>query len=123
MRILVVDDSATMRRIIIKNLAALNLTDIREAENGEEALEKLASTDLILTDWNMPVMDGLTMVKTIRTNPACKDIPIMMITSQAAKKEVIEALKNGVNDYIVKPFTAATLSEKVQGLLKQMQSS
>ncbi|MBU0519108.1 response regulator [bacterium] len=117
MKVLVIEDSATTRRIIKKNLAAFNLTDIEEAENGEEALAKLDGIDIVLTDWNMPVMDGLTMVKTIRANPKYKDLPIMMITSQAAKKEVIEALKNGVNGYIVKPFTAATLAEKVKGLL------
>lgn len=120
MKILVVDDSATMRRIISKNLNSIGYSDISEAENGEEALEKLDGIDLVLTDWNMPVMDGLTMVKTLRGNPAYKDLPIMMITSQAAKKEVIEALKNGVNDYIVKPFTPGTLTEKVEALLNKV---
>ena len=118
MKILITDDSATMRRIIIKNLGAAGYNDIIEAENGEEALTKLAGIDLILTDWNMPVMDGLTMVKTIRANDAYKDLPIMMITSQAAQKEVIEALKNGVNDYIIKPFTPSFLIEKVKNLIE-----
>ncbi len=117
MKILVVDDSATMRRIIGKSLASANYDDVTEAENGEEALTKLEGIELILTDWNMPVMDGLTMVKTIRAKDAYKTVPIMMITSQAAKKEVIEALKVGVNDYIVKPFTAGTLIEKVKALV------
>ena len=117
MKILITDDSATMRRIIIKNLDAAGYNDIIEAENGEEALTKLAGIDLVLTDWNMPVMDGLTMVKTIRANDAYKDLPIMMITSQAAQKEVIEALKNGVNDYIIKPFTPSFLIEKVKNLI------
>lgn len=117
MRILVVDDSATMRRIIIKSLNSTGYEDVIQAENGEEAIAKLDGIDLLLTDWNMPIMDGLTMVKVIRANATYKDIPIMMITSQAAKKEVIEALKNGVNDYVVKPFTAATLVEKVEALM------
>ena len=116
MKILVVDDSATMRRIIIKSLNSSGYEEIIEADNGEEAISKLKGVNLILTDWNMPIMDGLAFVKTVRTNNAYKEIPIMMITSQAAKKEVIEALKNGVNDYIVKPFTSATLVEKVQAL-------
>ncbi len=105
-----------MRRIITKNLNSAGYDDITEAENGEEALGKLEGIQLILTDWNMPVMDGLTFVKTVRTMDAYKDVPIMMITSQAAKKEVIEALKNGVNDYLVKPFTAGIIAEKVKGL-------
>jgi two-component system, chemotaxis family, chemotaxis protein CheY len=116
MKILVVDDSATMRRIIIKALNTTGFSDIIEAEDGEDALTKLEGIDLLLTDWNMPVMDGLSMVKEIRRNTSFANLPIMMITSQAAKKEVIEALKNGVNDYIVKPFTPATLVEKVQAL-------
>jgi two-component system chemotaxis response regulator CheY len=116
MKILVIDDSATMRRIIVKNLDSAGYNDVIEAENGEEALTKLAGIELILTDWNMPVMDGLTMVKTIRANDTYKDVPIMMITSQAAKKEVIEALKNGVNDYVIKPFTTSVLIEKVKNL-------
>ena len=93
--------------------------DIVKAENGEDALAKLNGVDLVLTDWSMPIMDGLTMVKTIRENGMYRDLPIMMITSQAAKKEVIEALKNGVNDYIVKSFTATTLKEKVSAILEK----
>jgi two-component system, chemotaxis family, chemotaxis protein CheY len=116
MNILVIDDSATMRRIIIKALNTIGYTDITEAENGEDAIAKIDGMDLVLTDWNMPVMDGLTMVKEIRSRADLANLPIIMVTSQAAKKEVIEALKNGVNDYIVKPFTPATLIEKVQAL-------
>jgi two-component system chemotaxis response regulator CheY len=105
-----------MRRIIIKNLASEGFNDIVKAENGEDAIGKLNGINLIMTDWNMPVMDGLTMVKIIREKNTA--IPIMMVTSQAAKKEVIEALKNGVNDYVVKPFTSATLIEKVKALIQ-----
>ena len=119
MKILVVDDSATMRRIIIKNLNSCGYHDIIQATNGEEAVALLTGVDLIMTDWIMPVMDGLSLVRYIRSKSETKDIPIIMVTSQAAQKEVIEALKNGVNDYIVKPFTARTLVEKVESLVKK----
>jgi two-component system, chemotaxis family, chemotaxis protein CheY len=117
-KILVVDDSATMRRIIIKNLTDAGFDTIIEAENGIDALGKMAGVELILTDWNMPVMDGLTMVKEIKQNPAFAKIPIVMVTSIGAKKEVIDALKEGVSNYIVKPFTPSTLIEKVKSVVE-----
>lgn len=117
MKILVVDDSATMRRIIIKNLNDAGFNDTIEAENGVEAIGKLAGVNLILTDWNMPVMDGLTFVKEIKKNPTFAGIPIVMITSIGAKKDVVEALKQGVNNYVVKPFTPTTLLEKVKSVI------
>ncbi len=114
MRILVVDDSTTMRRIIINSLKAAGFTDLVEAGNGEEALKTLDGVNLILTDWNMPVMDGLSLVKEVRSDAAMNSIPIIMVTSEGARDEVMEALAAGVNDYIVKPFTKDTLAEKVK---------
>ncbi|RJP78156.1 MAG: response regulator [Candidatus Zixiibacteriota bacterium] len=117
MKVLVVDDSATMRRIIIKNLNDAGFSDTVEAENGIEAISRMAGVELVLTDWNMPVMDGLSFVKEIRRNTAYANVPIVMITSIGAKKEVVEALKQGVNNYIVKPFTPAILIEKVKSVI------
>lgn len=116
MKFLVVDDSSTMRRIIKNSLQRIGFNDVIEAENGKDALEKLGGIDIILTDWNMPEMDGLEFVKRVRgQNPK---IPILMVTTNAAKDDIIEALKNGVNNYIVKPFTPETLKEKVEAVLK-----
>lgn len=117
MKILVVDDSATMRRIIENNLKASGYEDIVQASNGVEALSSMAGVDLVLTDWNMPVMDGLSLVKEIRGNSQFANVPIVMVTTEGAKDEVVEALKEGVNDYIVKPFTKQTLVEKVEKII------
>lgn len=118
MKILVVDDSITMRRIIINNLKSAGFTDFVEAGNGVEALNNMTGVDLVLTDWNMPVMDGLTLVKEIRGSSALAHLPIVMITTEGAKEEVVEALKQGVNDYVVKPFTKQILVEKIRGMIK-----
>ncbi len=116
MKFLVVDDSSTMRRIIKNTLQRIGYTDLAEAEHGKDALEKMDGIDIILTDWNMPEMDGLEFVKTVRTTN--KTIPILMVTTNAAKDDIVDALKNGVNNYIVKPFTPETLKEKVESVLK-----
>ncbi len=116
MKFLVVDDSSTMRRIIKNSLQRIGFEDVIEAENGKDALEKISGIDIILTDWNMPEMDGLEFVKNVRAQNA--KIPILMITTNAAKDDIIEALKHGVNNYIVKPFTPETLKEKIEALLK-----
>jgi len=116
MKFLVVDDSSTMRRIIKNSLKRIGYEDVVDAENGREALENLNGIDIILTDWNMPEMDGLEFVKQVRTQN--KTIPILMVTTNAAKDDIVEALKNGVNNYIVKPFTPETLKEKVETVLK-----
>ena len=118
MRILVVDDSTTMRRIIANSLKAVGFEDIVEAGDGQQALETLDGVDMLLTDWNMPNMDGLTLVKAVRANPATSGLPIIMVTSEGARDEVMEALAAGDNDYIVKPFTKDILAEKVRGMLK-----
>ncbi|MCM8812362.1 MAG: response regulator [Candidatus Omnitrophica bacterium] len=114
-KILVVDDSSTMRRIIKNTLQKIGFENSVEAENGIDALSKLKAGgfNLILTDWNMPEMDGLTFVKSVRGSDTFKMIPVIMITTEAAKTEVVEALKQGVNDYIVKPFTPEALKAKV----------
>jgi len=117
MKILVVDDSATMRRIIINNLKAAGYEDVAEAGNGVEGLSNMAGVDLVLTDWNMPVMDGLSFVKEVRKNPAFGSVPIIMVTTEGAKEEVVEALKQGVNDYVVKPFTKQVILEKIENVI------
>ncbi len=118
LKVLVVDDSSTMRRIIKNTLNKIGFTNVVEAENGIDALSKLkdGGAGLILTDWNMPEMDGMTFLKSVRGSDTFKNIPVMMITTEAAKTEVVEALKQGVNDYIVKPFTPEALKEKVERL-------
>jgi two-component system chemotaxis response regulator CheY len=113
-KILTVDDSSTMRRIIKNTLNRIGYTDVVEAEHGVDALAKMAGVEFVLTDWNMPEMDGLTFVKALRSNPQFNDLPIIMVTTEAAKKEILEAIKAGVTDYIVKPFTPETLKEKIQ---------
>ncbi|MCB1195238.1 response regulator [bacterium] len=117
MKIIVIDDSMTTRRIIKNTLNQLGFEDIVEAENGLDALTKMDGIQLILTDWNMPEMDGLTFVKTVKSSVAYKNIPIIMITTEAGKDDIIEAIKSGVSNYIVKPFTKAILEEKVKAII------
>ncbi|MEO0279213.1 MAG: chemotaxis response regulator CheY [candidate division WOR-3 bacterium] len=120
MKILVVDDSPTMRRIIVNVLNRLGYKNVIEAENGLDALSKLkANPDvgLVLTDWNMPEMDGLSFVEAVRSSPAFSKLPIIMVTTIGAKDEIIKALKAGVNNYIVKPFTPEILKEKIEKTL------
>jgi two-component system chemotaxis response regulator CheY len=117
--IITVDDSSTMRRIIKNTLTKLGFSNILEAGNGVEGLDVLAKNDvdLIITDWNMPEMDGLTFVKTLRSKDEYKETPILMVTTEAAKEDILTALRSGVNNYVVKPFTPDTLQEKVDKLL------
>lgn len=126
MKILVVDDSSTMRRIIKNTLNRMNLTNIIEAVDGEDGIKQLESEkdiNIIIdisqdeTDWNMPNIDGLTFVKYIRKNKKYDDIPIIMITTEGGKTEVITALKASVNNYIIKPFTPNVLMKKLQVVL------
>jgi len=121
MRILIVDDSSTMRRIIGNVVQQLGVSkdNFDEAEDGVVAwklFQEKNNYDVVLTDWNMPNMNGLELVKHIRS--ADKEIPIVMITTEGGKGEVITALKAGVNNYIVKPFSAEILKEKLDGLVK-----
>lgn len=117
--LITVDDSSTMRRIIKNTLLKIGFSNVLEAGNGIEALEVIAQNkvDLIITDWNMPEMDGLTFVKTLRSKDQYKEVPILMITTEAAKEDILTALRSGVNNYVVKPFTPEILQEKVFKLL------
>jgi two-component system chemotaxis response regulator CheY len=120
MKVLVVDDSSTMRRIIVNTLARLGYKDVVQGADGVEAWEALqANPDIgvVITDWNMPNMNGLELVKKIRAEEKYADVPIIMVTTEGGKAEVITALKAGVNNYIVKPFTPQVLKEKLQAVL------
>ncbi len=122
MKFLVVDDFSTMRRIVRNLLKELGFTNVDEAEDGVVALQKLgsASFDFVVTDWNMPNMDGLTLLQTIRKTPNLKDLPVLMITAEAKKENIIAAAQAGASGYIVKPFTAATLNEKLEKIFEKM---
>lgn len=123
MKILIVDDSSTMRRIIGNVVMQLGFAkdNFDEAEDGLRAWKLLSEAhyDVILTDWNMPNMNGLELVKKIRSEGTHQKTPIIMITTEGGKNEVITALKSGVNNYIVKPFSAEVLKEKLDGVLKK----
>lgn len=118
-KILCVDDFATMRRILKNILKQLGFTNITEADDGTTALEELkrGDFDLIISDWNMPKMTGLELLKTVRGMDQYKDIPFLMVTAEAQKQNVIEAVQAGVSNYVVKPFTAEAISEKLQKIL------
>jgi two-component system, chemotaxis family, chemotaxis protein CheY len=122
-KILIVDDSITIRRIITNALKTVGFTDTIEASNGKEALEKLTSgkIDFIITDWNMPEMNGLDLIKEVRANPVHSAMPILMITTRGTEHDVVEALQAKVNSYIMKPFTPQELKEKIDGILKTVQ--
>ena len=116
MRVLLVDDSSTMRRIQTNQLNALGITEVVEAENGQDGIDKLAKSmpiDVILLDWNMPVKNGYEFLTEVRANAAYKDVKIIMCTSESEKARVLEALKAGANNYIVKPFAAEAIKEKL----------
>ncbi len=114
-KILVVDDFATMRRIIKNILKQLGYNNVDEADDGSTGLNKLKSAkfDFVITDWNMPNMSGLDLVKAIRSDDDLKTMPILMVTAEAMKENIIEAVKSGVNNYVVKPFTAEVMKEKM----------
>jgi len=113
-RVLVADDSSTMRKIILRSLQAVGVTEVAEAADGAEAVAIFApgKFDMVLTDWNMPGMTGLEVLKSIRAQD--KEIPVIMVTTEAEKSRVLEAIQAGVTDYLVKPFTADTLREKLE---------
>jgi two-component system chemotaxis response regulator CheY len=119
MRFLIVDDSSTMRRIIINTLSKLGHQECLEAGNGREGLERLAATevDLVITDWNMPEMSGIEFVRNLRACDKTKTVPILMVTTNAAKDDIVEALRAGVNNYVVKPFTPDTIKEKIEAII------
>jgi two-component system chemotaxis response regulator CheY len=120
LKLLVVDDSSTMRRIIKNTLARLGYKDILEGGDGLEgwaAMDANPDIDMLITDWNMPEMNGLELVKKVRADARFKDLPIIMVTTEGGKAEVITALKAGVNNYIVKPFTPQVLKEKLGAVM------
>jgi len=116
MKVLVVDDFATMRRIITNVLKQLGYENILEAEDGTKALQILETEkiDFVITDWNMPQMSGLDLLKAIRASEDKKTIPVLMVTAEALQENIIKAAQAGVNNYIIKPFDAKTLAEKIQ---------
>ena len=122
MRILIVDDFSTMRRIVKNLLNDLGFTNTAEADDGTSALPMLqsGSFDFVVTDWNMPNIDGLQLLQAIRSNPALSRLPVLMITAEAKKENIIAAAQAGASGYIVKPFTAATLAEKLQKIFDKM---
>ncbi|MBK6674336.1 MAG: chemotaxis response regulator CheY [Proteobacteria bacterium] len=118
-RFLVVDDFSTMRRIIKNFLTDLGYTNITEADDGKTALPVLKSgvVDFLITDWNMPGMPGLELLKEVRNDPVTKKIPVLLVTAEAKREQIVEAAQAGVNGYVVKPFTAQTLKEKIDKIL------
>ncbi len=118
MRILVVDDFPTMRRIVRNTLKQIGYSNFGEAGDGAEAMEQLScgGYDFVVTDWNMPNMTGLELIKAIRADAGLKDMPILLVTAEAEKENVIQAAQAGVNNYIVKPFTVATMQEKIESI-------
>ncbi len=122
MKILVVDDFSTMRRIVKNVLKQLGFENIEEAEDGAQALAKLKTGGFgfVVTDWNMPNMDGLDFFKAARKEPPLKEIPFLMVTAEAEKDKVIAAIQAGVNNYIVKPFTAEVFKEKMDRIFEKL---
>lgn len=120
MKILLVDDSSTMRRIQKNTLEKIGHTDVTEAGDGVEALAKLAGGgfELVLMDWNMPNMTGIEALKKIKADPALKSIPVIMVTSESEKTKIMEAIQCGAANYVVKPFQPETLAEKIAVLKK-----
>lgn len=122
MKMLVVDDFSTMRRIVRNLLKELGFTNVDEAEDGVSALNKLQSGrfEFVVTDWNMPNMSGIELLKNIRKDPNLKDLPVLMVTAEAKRENIVEAAQSGANGYIVKPFTATTLEEKLNRIFEKL---
>lgn len=120
MKILVVDDMSTMRRITKNFLKQLGFNNVEEAENGQDGLAKLRaeSYGFVVSDWNMPVMTGIEMLRAIRADEKLKALPVLMVTAEAQKDNIVEAAQAGVSNYIVKPFTAETLQDKMNKIFK-----
>ncbi|HET8597158.1 MAG TPA: chemotaxis response regulator CheY [Castellaniella sp.] len=122
LKILVVDDFPTMRRIIKNLLKDLGYENVDEAEDGAQGLEKLRNGgfEFVVSDWNMPNMDGLTMLQNIRADPDLANLPVLMVTAEAKKENIIAAAQAGASGYVVKPFTAATLEEKLNKIFEKL---
>jgi len=125
MRILVVDDFSTMRRIVKNLLADLGFTNTAEAEDGGAAIAMLrqGGFDFVVTDWNMPGVNGIELLRMIRADEKLKTLPVLMVTAEAKREQIIEAAQAGVNGYIIKPFTAATLQEKLNKIFERLGSA
>lgn len=125
MKILIVDDFSTMRRIVKNLLGELGFSNTIEADDGNTALPilKQGGIDFLVTDWNMPGMTGLELLKAIRTDDKLKTLPVLMVTAESKREQIVEAAQAGVNGYIVKPFTAATLREKIDKIFERIQAA
>ncbi len=121
-KILVVDDFSTMRRIIKNLLRDLGLTNVQEADDGQTALPilKQGNIEFLITDWNMPGMTGIDLLKEVRADPNLSHLPVLMVTAEAKREQIIAAAQAGVNGYVVKPFTAAVLKEKIDKIFERL---
>ncbi len=122
MKILVVDDFSTMRRIVKNLLRDLGFTNTVEADDGKSALPILEAggIDFLVTDWNMPGMTGIDLLKAVRANPKLVSLPVLMVTAEAKREQIVMAAQAGVNGYVIKPFTAATLKEKIEKVFERI---
>ena len=125
MKILVVDDFSTMRRIIKNLLSELGFTTMSEADDGKTAWPMLqtGNFDFLVTDWNMPGMTGLDLLKEVRADEHLKTLPVLLVTAESKREQIVEAAQAGVNGYIVKPFTAKTLKEKIDRIFERIEQS
>jgi len=123
MNILVVDDFSTMRRIVKNLLTEIGFNNISEADDGKTALPILegGGIDFLVTDWNMPGMPGIDLLKAVRADPKLSSLPVLMVTAEAKREQIMEAAQAGVNGYVVKPFTADTLKEKVDKVFERLE--
>lgn len=127
LKVLVVDDMSTMRRIVKNVLKQIGFSDMIEAENGQDGLNKLKTPDagigLVVSDWNMPVMQGIDFLRAVRADPDLKHLPFLMVTAEAQKENIIEAVQAGVSNYVVKPFTAEALQGKLEKIFANLKSA
>ncbi len=125
MKILVVDDFSTMRRIIKTLLGELGYTNIDDADDGKTALPKLqgGGYDFLITDWNMPGMQGIDLLRAVRADEKLADLPVLLVTAEAKKDQIVMAAKEGVNGYVVKPFNAVTLKEKIEQIFSKLKTT
>lgn len=125
MKILIVDDFSTMRRIVKNLLRDLGFTNTSEADDGLTALPMLQTGkfDFLVTDWNMPGMQGIDLLKAVRADANLASIPVLMVTAESKKEQIVEAAQAGVNGYVVKPFTAATLKEKIDKIFERIEAA
>ena len=125
MKILIVDDFSTMRRIIKNLLRDLGFNNTSEADDGNTALPMLQAGDFdfLVTDWNMPGMEGIDLLKAVRADEKLANLPVLLVTAEAKKEQIVEAAQAGVNGYVVKPFNAATLKEKIEKIFERIEAS